>query len=84
IRAQGADVWGGGGQRDDAYGSIFQKDAVNAVSSVSARVDTVGDANAWAKSGVMIRNDIDQPGASAGYALVAVTPRNGVVFHWDA
>lgn len=84
IRAQGADVWGGGGQRDDAYGSIFQKDAVNAVSSVSARVDTVGDANAWAKSGVMIRNDIDQPGASGGYALVAVTPRNGVVFHWDA
>lgn len=84
IRAQGADVWGGGGQRDDAYGSIFQKDAVNGASSVSARVDTIGDANAWAKSGVMIRNDIDQPGASGGYALVAVTPRNGVAFHWDA
>lgn len=84
IRAAGADVWGGGGQRDDQYGSIFQKDAITAASSVSARVDTVGDSNAWAKSGVMIRNDIAAPGASAGYAVVAVTPRNGVVFHWDA
>lgn len=84
IRAAGADVWGGGGQRDDAYGAIFQKDAVTAASSVSARVDTVGDSNAWAKSGVMIRNDIEGAGASAGYAVVAVTPRNGVVFHWDA
>lgn len=84
IRAAGADVWGGGGQRDDAYGAIFQKDAVTAASSVSARVDTVGDSNAWAKSGVMIRNDIEGAGASAGYAVVAVTPRNGVAFHWDA
>lgn len=84
IRAAGADVWGGGGQRDDAYGAIFQEDAITGASSVSARVDTVGDANAWAKSGVMIRNAIDRPGASAGYAVVAVTPRNGVAFHWDA
>ncbi len=84
IRAAGADVWGGGGQRDDAYGAIFQKDAITAASSVSARVDTVGDSNAWAKSGVMIRNDIEAAGASAGYAVAAVTPRNGVVFHWDA
>lgn len=84
IRAQGADVWGGGGQRDDAFGAIFQKDAVNAVSRVSARVDTVGDAAGSAKSGVMVRNDIDQPGVSTGYALVAVTPRDGVVFQWDA
>ena len=84
IRAAGADVWGGGGQRDDQYGAIFQKDAVTAASTVSARVDTVGDSNAWAKSGVMIRNDIEGAGASAGYAVVAVTPRNGVAFHWDA
>jgi hypothetical protein len=84
IRAAGADVWGGGGQRDDQYGAIYQADAVTAASTVSARVDTVGDANGWAKSGVMVRNDMAAPGASGGYAVVAVTPRNGVVFHWDA
>jgi len=84
IRATGTDVWGGGGQRDDQYGAIYEEDAVTAASTVSARVDTVGDANGWAKSGVMIRNDMAAPGASAGYAVVAVTPRNGVVFHWDA
>jgi hypothetical protein len=84
IRAAGADVWGGDGQRNDEYGAIYQTDAVTPASSVSARVDTVGDANASAKSGVMIRNDMAAPGASAGYAVVAVTPRNGVVFQWDA
>jgi hypothetical protein len=84
IRAAGADVWAGNGQRNDEYGAIYQTDAVTAASSVSARVDTVGDANASAKSGVMIRNDMAAPGASAGYAVVAVTPRNGVVFQWDA
>ncbi|SMQ62127.1 right-handed parallel beta-helix repeat-containing protein [Agreia sp. VKM Ac-1783] len=84
IRATGTDVWGGGGQRDDQYGAIYQADAITAASNVSARIDTVGDANGWAKSGVMMRNDMAAPGASAGYAVVAVTPRNGVVFHWDA
>ena len=56
----------------------------NADSSVSTRVVSVNDANAWAKSGVMVRNDMTKAGSSAGYAVVAVTARNGVVFEWDA
>ncbi|WP_292853262.1 fibronectin type III domain-containing protein, partial [Microbacterium sp.] len=84
IAAKGADVWGSGGQHDDAFGAIYRQGAANAVSSVSARVVSVNDANAWAKSGVMIRNDITKAGASGGYAVVAVTARNGVVFAWDS
>jgi hypothetical protein len=84
IAAAGADVWGAGGQHDDAFGSTYRTGSVNAASSVSARVVSVNDSNAWAKSGVMVRNDITKPGASAGYAVVAVTARNGVVFEWDA
>lgn len=45
---------------------------------------SVNDANAWAKSGIMVRNDMTKAGASAGYAVVAATARNGVVFEWDA
>jgi hypothetical protein len=84
IAAAGADVWGGGGQHDDQFGSIYKAGAFASQASVSARVVSVNDANAWAKSGVMVRNDMTKAGASAGYAAVAATARNGVVFEWDA
>lgn len=84
IAAAGADVWGAGGQHDDQFGSIYRSGSLAAQSSVSARVVSVNDANVWAKSGVMVRNDMTKPGASAGYAVVAVTARNGVVFEWDS
>ncbi|MEV0157226.1 right-handed parallel beta-helix repeat-containing protein [Micromonospora sp. NPDC050686] len=84
ISAAGADVWGGGGQRDDQYGAIYAEDAVVAGESISARVDVVNDANRFAKSGVMLRNDVTAAGVSPGYAVVAVTPRAGVLFEWDA
>ncbi|MDH6182340.1 putative cell wall-binding protein [Microbacteriaceae bacterium SG_E_30_P1] len=84
IRAAGADVWGAGGQTDDDFGAIFKADSVGANSFVSARVDSLNDTNAWAKSGVMIRNDITQPDTSPGYAILAVTRSNGVVFQWDS
>jgi hypothetical protein len=84
IAAAGADVWGGGGQRDDQFGAIYRAGSFAPQASVSARVVSVNDANAWAKSGVMVRNDMTKAGSSAGYAVVAVTARNGVVFEWDA
>lgn len=83
IAAAGADVWGAGGQRDDQFGSVYRAGALGAGSSVSTRVVAVNDANPWAKSGVMVRNDMTKAGRSAGYAVVAVTARNGVVFQWD-
>jgi hypothetical protein len=84
IAAAGADVWGAGGQHSDQFGAIYKAGALGSSGSVSARVVSVNDANGSAKSGVMVRNDITQAGASAGYAVVAVTARNGVVFEWDS
>ncbi|MGN6761328.1 MAG: right-handed parallel beta-helix repeat-containing protein [Leifsonia sp.] len=84
IAAAGADVWGAGGQHDDQYGAIYRAGSFGQTASVSARVVSVNDANVWAKSGVMVRNDITQAGSSTGYAVVAVTARNGVVFAWDS
>lgn len=84
IEGRGADVGGEGERGLDEYGAVFRPGAVGRQGSVSARVDTINDAHPWAKTGVMIRNDIAAPGASVGYALVAVTSRNGVVFQWDA
>ena len=84
IAAAGADVWGAGGQHDDQFASIYRPGSVQATTSVSARVVAVNDSNSNAKSGVMIRNDMTKAGSSAGYAVVAVTARNGVVFEYDA
>ena len=84
IAAAGADIWGGGGQRDDEFGSIYRAGAVDSDGSVVARVNSVNDVNAWAKSGVMIRNEIADAGSSGGYAVTAVTRRNGIVFEWDS
>jgi hypothetical protein len=84
IAAAGADVWGAGGQHDDQFGAIYRAGAFNASASVTARVVSVNDANPWAKSGVVVRNDMTKGGASAGYAVVAATGRNGVAFQWDS
>lgn len=84
IAAAGADVWGAGGQHSDQFGAIYRAGSYADGTTVSARVVSVNDSNASAKSGVMVRNDITKAGSSAGYAVVAVTARNGVVFEWDA
>jgi len=42
-----------------------------------ARVDAVGNSNAWAKAGVMIRETLE---AGSAHAMVVVTPSNGVAF----
>jgi hypothetical protein len=84
IAAAGADVWGAGGQHDDQFGAIYRAGAFGPRASVSTRVVSVNDANVWAKSGIMVRNDMTKAGSSARYAVVAVTARNGVVFEWDS
>jgi regulation of enolase protein 1 (concanavalin A-like superfamily) len=44
---------------------------------IVARVASLTNTNAWAKAGVMIRENLD---ANARHAMVAVTPGNGVAF----
>ncbi|MEW2121456.1 DUF1349 domain-containing protein [Streptomyces sp. NPDC005474] len=84
ITDAGADIWGAGGQHDDAYGTVYQADAAVNGTSVTARVDNVDNSNGWAKAGVVLRNDLTGSGSSAGYAVVTVTPSNGVSFQWDS
>jgi hypothetical protein len=83
VGGAGADVWGGGGQRDDQYAAVYRPDVLADGDSVTARVDSLNDTNVWAKSGVMVRDDVSAGGASPGYAVLAVTGRNGVVLQWD-
>ncbi|MDX3114536.1 DUF1349 domain-containing protein [Streptomyces scabiei] len=84
ITDAGADIWGAGGQHDDAYGTVFRAGAAVDGTSVTARVDNLDNSNGWAKAGVVLRDDLTGSGSSAGYATVVVTPSNGVSFQRDS
>ncbi|TDD72669.1 right-handed parallel beta-helix repeat-containing protein [Jiangella aurantiaca] len=84
ILTAGADIWQDGGGAFDEYGTIYQDDAVGDTATVTARVTQMDNTNPWAKAGVVIRNDVTAAGSSAGYAVMVVTPGNGVAFQWDA
>ncbi|MEU1321109.1 DUF1349 domain-containing protein [Streptomyces tibetensis] len=83
ITDAGADIWGVGGQHDDAYGTVFRNGVAVNGTSVTARVDNLDNTNGWAKAGVVLRNDLTDDGLSPGYAAVVVTPNNGVSFQRD-
>ncbi|MGJ5793189.1 DUF1349 domain-containing protein [Streptomyces griseorubiginosus] len=84
VTDAGADIWGAGGQHDDAYGTVYRSGAAVNGTSVTARVDNLDNTNAWAKAGVVLRNNLTGSGSSPGYATVVVTPSNGVSFQWDS
>ncbi|WP_225102823.1 DUF1349 domain-containing protein [Streptomyces sp. CoH27] len=84
ITDAGTDIWGAGGQHDDTYGTVYQAGAAVNGTSVTARVDNVDNTSAWAKAGVVLRNNLTGSGSSPGYATVVVTPANGVSFQWDS
>ncbi|TDB81806.1 NEW3 domain-containing protein [Micromonospora sp. KC721] len=84
ILTSGADIWQDAGGAFDEYGTVYRDAAVGATSTVTARVTAMENTNPWAKAGVAIRNDLTGAGTSPGYAVMVVTPGNGVAFQWDA
>jgi regulation of enolase protein 1 (concanavalin A-like superfamily) len=83
IDAAGSDVWITGGEDYDQYGAIFAPNSADATSSTTVEVNSQQNTNAWAKAGIMLRNAIPGQYAALGYAVIALTPGNGVVMQWD-
>ncbi|MDB5050640.1 MAG: hypothetical protein JWO30_3711 [Fibrobacteres bacterium] len=75
IYGSGADIWGNA----DAFNFAYQ--ALSGNTTIIAKINSVANTNAWAKAGVMIRQDLT---AGAKNAFVAVTPSNGVAFQYRA
>ena len=67
----GADIWG----TSDQFNFIYQ--TLTGDADIVARVSGLGNTNAWAKAGVMIRESLN---ADSSYAFTAITPSNGAVF----
>ena len=71
ISASGADIGG----TQDAFGFAYQK--LSGDMTVIAQVMMQDHTDPWAKSGVMIRENLN---ANAKYAAMMLTPENGAVF----
>ncbi|SEN75919.1 Alpha galactosidase A [Actinacidiphila rubida] len=80
VRAQGSDVYGGTNQ----YGTIYQQGAEHDGSTTVVRIDSQTNTNAWAKAGIMVRNDITGTNTSPGYLILVEAPGKGYVIQWDS
>ncbi len=73
MSGSGHDIW------DAADDFRFAYKRLSGNGSITAKVESIGNTNGWAKAGVMIRESLD-PGAK--FAYVVVTPAQGVSFGW--
>jgi xyloglucan-specific exo-beta-1,4-glucanase len=71
VNGAGSDVQGTSDQFQFAYLSLTGN------GTITARVDSVENTDAWAKAGLMFRNTLD---ANSANAFLALTPGNGVTF----
>ena len=80
IEAAGADVWEGSG--DDQYAALYLED-ISGNFDFKLRVSYQQNTNGWAKTGIMVKNDMTASGSSTGYCIMSITPSNGFNFQPD-
>jgi hypothetical protein len=71
MSAEGADIWGS----SDEFHFAWQE--LSGAVEIIAKVESVENTHPWAKAGIMIRDTLDPDSA---FAMVAITPGNGVWF----
>jgi regulation of enolase protein 1 (concanavalin A-like superfamily) len=84
IEAAGADIFQNGTQASDDYGAIYQPSTATATTTATVRVDAQQNTDAWAKAGLVMRNDLTGNHVSPGYVALVATPGNGVSLQWDS
>jgi hypothetical protein len=80
IQGDGSDVYGATNQ----YGAIYQSGAMPDGTVATVQITAQANTNAWAKAGIMVRNDITNAGAAPGFLILAEAPGHGYVMQWDA
>jgi uncharacterized repeat protein (TIGR01451 family) len=73
VKGSGADIWG----FLDQFHFVYQ--ALSGDGEILARVVSVENTNSYAKSGVMIRQDLT---ANSPYAMMEILPRGSSGFQW--
>jgi len=73
MTASGADIWNVNGVEADEFHFAYKM--LTGAGSITARINSVENTNAWAKAGVMIRESLSPDSA---HAFACITPDNGV------
>ncbi|AYY14126.1 DUF1349 domain-containing protein [Actinobacteria bacterium YIM 96077] len=76
ITANGGNMW----QGTDEYGSLYLPAVSGDRWMATVKVDGQENTNDSAKAGLIVRNDVTQPGTSLGYGAMAM--RAGLSFEW--
>jgi hypothetical protein len=71
----GADIGGNNDNETDEFHFAYKE--LTGTGSIVAKIESIENANEWAKAGVMIRATLDE---YSKYAFVYVTPGNGIAF----
>ena len=71
VTGAGSDIWNSSDQFQ------FASQAFTGDTTLSVKVDSQANTNAWAKAGLMLRNDET---AGSAFASILATPSNGVSF----
>ena len=74
VNGSGADIWAG----TDQFNYVSQ--SLTGAGTIVARVTSQSNTDPWAKSGIMIKQSTT---SGSNYALLAVTPGNGITFQDD-
>jgi hypothetical protein len=73
MTASGSDIWAVNGVEADEFHFAYK--TLSGAGSITAKVVSVSNTNAWAKAGVMIRETLNPDSA---HAFACITPANGV------
>jgi hypothetical protein len=66
------------------YGAIYQQGALPDGTTTTVELTAQANTNAWAKAGIMVRNDITNANAAPGFLILAEAPGHGYVMQWDS
>jgi len=79
IRAKGYELWGA----DNDFAGLWRLD-ITGDFDVWVKIISMTHTHDWAKAGILIANDVNNP-AAGGYSLVGITPGNkGAFWNWDS
>ena len=76
VTSGGNNMW----QSVDEYGAAYRPAGADDSWTATVKIESQGNSDGNAKAGLIIRNDVTQPGESAGYAALGMRPNGG--FEW--
>ncbi|MFE5581885.1 NEW3 domain-containing protein [Kitasatospora sp. NPDC056531] len=68
----------------DQYSTVYRPGAEHDGSTTVVKLTAQAPTSDWAKAGIMVRNNITEPGRSTGYLILAEAPGKGYVLQWDS